>query len=161
MAVKIGITESSDPCFDKSWIRKIENHAVDGIVIVTKGLAHEGMIEDVLHSMEIIPTVLHCTCTGWGDTLVEPGVPAWEDTLAALETLIRKGFPAENVVLRIDPIIPDGSGFERVDTVLFSAEKIKGLKRVRVSVLDNYPHVRARFRKERIGPPLWRIIYSA
>ncbi len=155
MAVKIGITESSDPCFDKTWIGKIERHAVDGIVIVTKGLAHDGMIEDVLHSMETLPTVLHCTCTGWGGTVVEPGVPAWEDTLAALETLIRKGFPVENVVLRIDPIIPEGSGLDRVDTILFCAGKIKGLKRVRVSVLDNYPHVRTRFRKEGIG-----ILYS-
>lgn len=70
----------------------------------------------------------------------------------ALEQLINKGFPASHVVLRIDPVIPEGDCLTPLDNILTRAENIKGLSRVRISVLDNYPHVRSRFLQTGIMP---------
>lgn len=56
-------------------------------------------------------------------------------------------FPKDQVVLRIDPIIPTAEGVIRVENVLMTALSMGLLPamRVRISILDNYKHVQQRF----------------
>lgn len=158
MALKIGITENSDPSHDKTWIRKLKN--IDGLILVTKGLAHPGMAKEAFTAHYTVPTILHCTCTGWGGTAMEPGVPEVGETMKALEDLILDGFPAKNVVLRIDPIIPTGDGLVCVDKVLRLLTELNDnishtgqqVTRVRVSIMDNYKHVMKRFQEAGYEP---------
>lgn len=165
MSLKIGITESTDPRTNHSWVNKADK--VDGLILVTKGLAtHEGFIEpdmkrNIISTMKRTPIILHCTCTGWGDTKMEPGVPKPEATMMALERLIADdGFPAENVVLRLDPIIPTKEGLERAAKVLDLLAELNShmkdseqkITRVRVSIADNYKHVMKRFQRAGYEP---------
>ena len=66
--------------------------------------------------------------------------------MISLKDLIDRGFPAENCVLRIDPIFPSEKGIERVENVLDYFATLKtGVDRVRVSIVDEYKHVKFRY----------------
>lgn len=150
--MKIGITERGDAGLDLSWKDKLST--VDGAVLITKFI-HDLFIKQV---MDVVnngyPLIVHATCTGWGGTIIEPNVPSWEHQINQLQKLIKKGFPMERCVLRIDPIFPTKRGLERVCEVLDYAFDVGLLPRVRVriSVLDEYPHVKKRFRQIGMNP---------
>lgn len=157
MALKIGITENSDPSYDTSWVEKLKD--IDGLILITKGLAKSWMPKLILDAIHVKPMILHCTCTGWGNTQVEPNVPHTESTMKALENLILNGFPAKNVVFRIDPIIPTTEGLLRVSKVLALLTELnrnishtnQQITRIRISIMDNYKHVIKRFRMSGFG----------
>lgn len=100
--------------------------------------------------MSEIPIVVHCTCTGWGHTRMEPNVPDYKQQLAQMKKLIESGFPASRMVLRIDPIFPTEKGVKRVSEMLNYYHSL-GLPeneiRYRISIVDEYPHVRERYKK--------------
>lgn len=76
---------------------------------------------------------------------MEPHVPKYSEQLDNLLKLINSGFPLSNVVLRVDPIFPDKSGLLRAKQVLdFTLYEIPDV-RVRISVFDQYKHVKERF----------------
>ena len=85
--------------------------------------------------------------------MIEPNVPSYEEQLSQLCALAEV-LPKKNIVLRVDPIIPTDEGYERMQTVLDKALSLGILPevRVRISVLDNYPHVRARFKALGLTP---------
>lgn len=151
MALKIGITESTDPSYDTSWRNKITG--VDGLIIITKNIRDEDMRRLIQDAADKKPVIVHATCTGWGGTKIEPNVPELESTMWAIENLIHNGFPARNIVLRLDPILPTKEGLERAESVLAALEQLnvrlqseeQKIVRVRVSVMDNYKHVVKRF----------------
>lgn len=133
--LKIGVTERGDGGLDQSWREKLER--VSGAIIITKAphlLLMQGLPDQVM---------VHCTITGWGGTVVEPNVAPADKTIKAYQALVDR-YGGERVVLRIDPIIltmnNQMEGLERAKSVF--AER---LGRVRISFLDIYPHVRARF----------------
>ena len=136
----IGVTERGDPAFDTSWIQRLSS--VDGAIIITKHITDA--IRNVLLTSST-PCILHCTCTGWGGSWMEPNVPNPRVQLGALKELFNSGFPPERVVLRIDPIIPIEEGLRRASGVLdYCADHDINISRVRISVYDNYPHARER-----------------
>lgn len=141
-AMKIGITERGDAGLDLSWRCKLQN--VDGAILITKDITQE-FIQAAVTSDK--PLIVHCTCTGYGGTPLEPNVPYYQVQLDHLKELIDRGFKAENCVLRIDPIMPTEGGIKRVHEVI---DYFIGLKtqvnRIRVSIVDEYPHVRERYR---------------
>lgn len=141
----IGITERGDAALNYSWTSRL--NTVSGAILITKN-ADEHFRNEVLHLHQAKkPLIIHATCTGWGGTWLEPNVPEYETQIKNIRALIDAGFSEERVVLRIDPIIPYKQGFDRVRDVL-SCMQDNGLTlRVRISVLDNYPHVRERFRQ--------------
>lgn len=61
-----------------------------------------------------------------------------------LEKLVLKGFPLTNIVLRVDPIIPTAEGIQRACMVLEYAHSRLDIKRIRISILDEYRHVKNR-----------------
>lgn len=142
----IGITEAGDGGLDLSWGSKLRE--VDAAVIVTKQLT-PGCRQLLLENQN--KCVLHMTITGYGGTVVEPNVPDWHSSLARLVSLVDEGFPREQVVVRVDPIIPTEKGIETAYRVLCFADQY-GFKRFRVSIIDMYPHVRQRFKEA--GLPL-------
>lgn len=152
--MRIGITECGDAGLDLTWYDKIKNNKVDGAVLITKQITPK-FIEKI---MDLYRTghkiIVHCGCTGWGSTVVEPNVPKYKDQLAMLCELIKSGFPETNCVLRIDPIFPTPNGIKRVCEVIDEAYRLGLLPdlRVRISVLDEYKHVKERFKEAGFAP---------
>lgn len=147
--MKIGITERGDAGIDLSWTDKLRNHAVDGVVVITKNI-NDIFINNVmeLYNSGFTQIIVHCTCTGWGGSDFEPKVPFYQEQLRALQGLIDRGFPKRQCVIRIDPIIPTNRGIEHVKEVLAYAQYKLGLlpdMRIRISILDEYKHVKQRF----------------
>jgi DNA repair photolyase len=108
------------------------------------------LIENLISNKDKI--IFHCTCTGFGGTVIEPNVPEVESTHKQVQKLITEGFPTQQVTLRVDPIIPTEKGLQTVCNVL-DMFKDTGIKRVRYSFLDLYPHVKERFTKADIPLP--------
>lgn len=149
--MKIGITERGDAGIDFSWVDKIQN--MDVTILITKDL-NEKFRDNVMHMVKLgYRLVVHATCTGWGGTFMEPNVPEHTTQLDNLKKLVDAGFPKDQCVLRIDPIIPssfDGiNGLDCVRNVIAYACELGLLPgmRVRVSVVDEYRHVKERLRK--------------
>lgn len=147
--MNIGITERGDASLDYSWMKKM--HTVDGAILITKNVS-SSFIDAVMQQSK--PVIVHATCTGWGGTWLEPNVPAYMTQLNNIKSLLAAGFPKSRVVLRIDPIIPTDEGIAKACAVIEEAKRMCLLPgmRVRVSVLDEYPHVRDRLIAAGHGP---------
>lgn len=140
--MKIGITEQGDGGLNTSWFDKLSN--VDAAIIITKKLTDD-CIEKLLAASK--PVTLHCGCTGNGGSYLEPNVPDYTWQLGQLKTLLLRGFPANRVVLRIDPIIPTDECLSNATKVLdYIISNQIPISRVRISVYDEYNHVKDRLR---------------
>lgn len=141
----IGITETSDPCFHLDLFDNLYN----ANIIITKNLTNQ-LIEKLVENKD--KCILHMTVTGFGGSKIEPFVPKPEKNLTQVHTLINKGFPVEQIVLRIDPIMVTQKG---TDTALGVLEMFKdsGIKRVRISFMDMYNHTKERFKENNISLP--------
>lgn len=125
------------------------NRLYKGNIIITKRLTDK-LIEKLIEHKDKI--ILHLTVTGMGNTRIEPFVPTPQKTLEKLHKLLDGGFPTSHIVLRVDPIVPTRKGVETAIGVLRLFRGL-GIKRVRISFLDNYKHVRERFKE--IGVELY------
>lgn len=144
---KIGITEAGDAGIDLSWTNKL--NSVDGAVVITKCVSTGFYNAAITHKAKLI---IHATITGFGGTILEPMVPSPYEEFVAINALIKGGFPKEKMVIRIDPIIPTKKGIERAMAVMEYFIDA-GFNRFRISVIDMYPHVRARFYAANIPSP--------
>lgn len=134
---RFGTTETSDPCFHL----EIFDNLYEGNLIITKRLT-DAFIDKLVENKNKI--ILHCTVTGMGGSRLEPLVPIKEAMLAKTKALIDKGFPVEQIVLRVDPIIPTEKGVQTaIDTMKCFLPL--GIRRIRISFLDMYNHVKERF----------------
>lgn len=149
--MKIGITERGDAGINLAWVSKVDT--VDGMVLISKNLtdAFVNTVLDLHNKGHKI--IVHCTCTGYGSSALEPCVPNCITQLNSLKVLIDRGFPAENCVLRIDPIFPSEKGLNRIKEVLnyFISLNI-GVTRIRISIVDEYRHVKERYRQHGWNP---------
>jgi DNA repair photolyase len=144
---KIGITERGDAGLHLEWVNKIS--LVEFAILITKN-PNDSFIKQVLQYKNKV--IVHSTCTGFAGTLLEPNVPSVDYIHNQLEKLIEQKFPANQIVLRIDPVIPTEKGIEVVNDVLVQFQDL-GIKRIRFSFLDFYPHVKERFRKSGLPIP--------
>ena len=142
---RFGTTEISDPCFHL----EIFENLYDGNLIITKRLT-PALIDKLVENKD--KCVLHVTCTGMGGSKIEPLVPPKETTYNKVLELINKGFPVEQIVLRVDPIIPTEKGIATAISVI-ELFKETGIKRVRISFLDMYKHVKERFKENDVPLP--------
>ena len=148
--LKIGITERGDAGLNLSWVGKL--NYVDFAVIITKNPTFRGFHKALIDNKSKL--ILHITCTGFGGTKLEPNVPEPKRVLKAVRVLIKNGFPAEQIVLRVDPIIPTPKGIQTaIDIIGFFHKYCPTIKRVRYSFIDMYPHVIERFKSARIRLP--------
>lgn len=151
--MRIGITEQGDAGLNFNWLPKLQSGNYEGAVLITKN-ANAKFIENVLTLYKTFQNiVLHIGCTGLGGTFIEPHVPEYTFQLHAIEQLLQKGFPADHIVLRTDPIIPTDEGLKQLQTVLtdFSSRNTS-VKRVRFSILDEYKHVKERLKQAGFQP---------
>lgn len=144
--MKIGITERGDAGLNLSWEKKLGT--VDGAILITKNL-NDAFIKAAIRNQEKL--IIHVTMTGYGGTSLEPNVPTFEWTNTQIEKLFERGFDPARVVVRIDPIIPTAKGLEVFERVYLSVSC--RVSRIRISVLDMYPHVRERFTSARLPLP--------
>lgn len=142
---RIGVTESNEIAYNLDAFDRLYK----GNIIITKRLTDK-LIEKLIEYKNKI--ILHCCVTGMGGSKVEPFVPTPQKTLEKLHKLLDGGFPTSHIVLRIDPIVPTRKGVETAMGVLRLFRGL-GIKRVRISFLDNYKHVRERFKE--IGVELY------
>jgi DNA repair photolyase len=140
---RIGVTESGEIAFNLEAFDRLYN----GNIIITKRLTDKLIEKLVEHQDKII---LHLTVTGMGGSRIEPFVPRAIDTYKGLMKLLEAGFPVSHVVLRVDPIVPTERGMNTALDVIAAFGGI-GIKRLRFSFLDNYKHVKTRFKNEGIG----------
>lgn len=130
--MSVGITERGDPALDFRWENQINNHVF--CVLITKQL-NDTFINKVLKYKSKV--ILHITCTGWGNTSLEPGAYSPEKTFSQFLKLVDQGFPISQIVLRLDPVIPNDLGIEKAKKVL-DLFRDSGLKRVRFSFIDRW-----------------------
>lgn len=152
--MKIGITERGDAAYGiAKWRTALECKNVDGAILITKNLTKA--FTDAVLNCYFDPVgntkniIVHATCTGWGKSVFEPNVPDYQRQINCLRNLVNNGFPIEHCVLRIDPIVPTESGLNVACKVLDYAWE-QGLlpqMRVRISVYDEYKHVKERLHK--------------
>ena len=140
---RIGITESGEIAFNLDAFDRL----YDGNIVITKRLTDK-VIEKLIEYQDKI--ILHLTVTGMGQTRIEPFVPKTEETYKKFVELLEKGFPISHVVLRVDPIVPTKKGLETALGVITAFSGLD-IKRLRFSFLDNYKHVKKRFKEEGIA----------
>lgn len=143
---KVGVTERGDAGLDLSWFGKLDQ--VDFAILITKDLS-EACREKILEAHNAgYRLIVHATCTGWGGSFIEPYVPQYKTQIQNIRDLISMGFSASQMVLRIDPIIPTVEGLRLFKMVMTEASDILNASnvRIRISVLDEYRHVRERLK---------------
>lgn len=145
--MRIGITERGDAGIDFSWVEKLDT--VDAAILITKHVSDQFISAILPHKDKVI---LHATITGWGKTRMEPNVPGWKYSMSQLMKLVACGFPKEQIIIRVDPIIPTKDGVQLAGTVIQEFTQ-NGFDRFRISIIDMYPHVRKRFADAGISTP--------
>lgn len=173
IAIKIGITERGDAGLDTSWYEKIKDKKVDGAILITKNITDDFLARVLNLYSNDYKIIVHCTCTGWGGTIMEPNVPPYKRQLEQLRSLIDAGFPIENCVLRIDPIFPTPNGLQKVGEILSYAESLNLIPktnaftsqlsyiRIRISIFDEYKHVKERFKQAGFNPMYGDSFYAS
>lgn len=122
---EIGITNGCDASTDMSVFTRLKPLLN---IIITRNLSNP-MFQSLLvqHKAKII---LHYVVTGWGNTPMEQRTPEPRLAYEHLKHLISLGFPVEQIVLRVDPIIPNEQGLKLFALVL-EAFANSGIKRLR------------------------------
>lgn len=142
--MRIGITERGDAGMDLSWYETLRRGNYDGAILITKCASRYFREKGLALYRDFPHLIIHGTCTGWGGSWLEPNVPAAAIQFDALRSLVAEGFPVSNIVLRVDPVIPTKEGLYNAETMFSWAERFGGLSRIRISVLDEYRHVKER-----------------
>lgn len=147
-----GITERGDAGLDFSWKDKLDD--LSGAIIISKNLNDELIQHLINHKNKII---FHHTVTGYGASSIELNVPDVLFSIQQAKKLFDFGFPKEQYVLRVDPVIPmkfdSYDGIEIPLSVVNTFLEIHRIKRIRFSFMDDYKHIRARFKKAGINYP--------
>lgn len=142
---QVGITETGEIAFNLEAFDNLKK----ANIIITKRLTDK-LIEKLIENKD--KCILHLTVTGMGGSKLEPFVPSLEITRDKFNKLISDGFPVNQVVLRIDPIIPTPKGVQTALKVI-KAFIDSGINRIRWSSIDMYNHVKERFNDEGIKLP--------
>ena len=142
MTEQIGITERGDAALDLSWKPWVEDNKP--AILITKD-----PLKLAQHLNSNYRIVVHCTITGHGNSPLEPNVPCTETAMHGFHE-IRKLLLPEQVILRVDPIILSPFGQEKADGICRMVNNLSKLT-VRISFLDNYNHVKERFRQSSVS----------
>lgn len=129
---KVGITERGDAAFHLDKLIKI-NDKYDACIWITKRCSAIDKVPEEV--------IVHCTITGWGGSIIEPGVNSSGIELNVYHRLVNQ-YGGDRIVLRVDPIILTDLGIDYAKKMISQARG-----RVRISFLDLYPHVKRRFEK--------------
>jgi hypothetical protein len=139
--------------------KRLPPESVHSIVIWTKT---PGLIlrnEKLLKCLDAYDQCFyHVTITGMGGTILEPNIPAAEETLNHLSLLISLLGRADHFILRFDPIVhvslADGLLYTNFDLFRPIASKARrmGITRSVVSWMQIYPKVKSRMLNQSVIP---------
>lgn len=139
----IGMTEAGDAGYDLSWFDKLMTGKYEGAILITKFIANPMFQKKALELIENGPCIVHAGVTGWGGTPMEPNGKPYKVSIEAIRKFIDDGFPASNIVLRIDPIFPTVEGISRAQSVVeYAKQIIPDVERIRISIYDDYHNSR-------------------
>ena len=150
----VGMTEAGDAGRDLSWYQKLTTKDnLIGAILITKYGQNPEFQTLAKKLITEKPCIIHFGCTGWGASPMEPGNVKAEDLVKSIRNFIDSGFPVDNCVLRIDPIIPTEEGLMRAQHVFkLHQQYIPDIKRIRISIYDDYHKAREEMFKRGYKP---------
>ncbi len=122
---------SGDPCLK---IQIWRNKLTEVNVFNTKTLTDEFIQICILEKHRIF---LHVNITGMGRTTFEPAIPTVRQTFFQIKKLISLGFPQKQILILVNPVLPNENGLNALKLLLrvFTEFKPLRLRFVRLSVL--------------------------
>lgn len=122
--------KSGDPTINYDWVKKL----TDINIIRTKVITDDFINVCIENKHRIF---LHVVITGLGKTVFEPNIPSVKDIFFKLEKLIRLGFPQNQILWVVNPVLPNDNGLKALQLLLkvFTEFKPLRLRYVRFSVL--------------------------
>jgi len=124
------------------------NESECGLLLITKNIGLSSKIWQYAKVMYDIPIVTHITVTGLAGYSIEANTPEWErvksEAMDFIEMTKLFGIDMSNIVLRVDPLVPEVTDFDHVDEIVKTFSGF-GVTRCRTSVIDYYPFVRDKF----------------
>jgi hypothetical protein len=123
--------KSGDPTVSYNWVM----HMTDINVINTKHLTDD-FVKLCLRERDRI--YLHVNITGQGGTVLEPNIPSVRATFMKLAELIHAGFPAKQILVVVNPVLPNDNGMRALELLLrvFTEFRVLRLRKVRLTVLS-------------------------
>lgn len=125
------------------------------LLLIAKNLPGCVQILDMADALKI-PAQIHCTITGLGGTPAEPHIPLPDYVLEQSVKMIKeRGIDPLFVTVRVDPLVPEllDRQMDVIPRVLETFAKA-GVRDCRASVVDYYPHVRAKFDQVGMNHPV-------
>lgn len=110
-----------DPTLTYEWVEKL----TDINIINTKNLTQE-FCDIVLKNKHRI--FLHVTLTGMGKTPFEPNIPSVKTMFDYLKYLVNNGFPVNQILIIINPILPNDNGLKALKLLLKVLTEYKDLR---------------------------------
>jgi DNA repair photolyase len=147
---RFGVTNYGDPSLNYSWVENLKG--MEGAIVISKGASTK--LEDaLLENRDKI--IYHATCTGLGGTMIEPNVPTIVEKFDHIKRLIKYGFHANQIVMRIDPVMPIGyvdiinklcgiNYIEKLRNILDSSKSLR-IERIRYSYLKLTKSIKSNF----------------
>ena len=115
-----------------SWRSKTDR--VDGLILITKNITDRVFLKTVMKYKHKV--IVHASITTLGGSYIEKSVAPWEESIHVLNEFF-KIFPIDQLVLRVDPIIPTDKVLKKVEQLIERSL----VKRIRFSFIDNYKHI--------------------
>jgi DNA repair photolyase len=114
--------KSGDPCFKlNTWVTKL----TDINIINTKRLTDEFVDVCLTNKNKIF---LHVNITAMGQTIFEPKIPTVKETFFQLKKLFDSGFSQRQVLLLVNPIVPNENGLKALRLLLKIFTEFKELR---------------------------------
>ena len=130
--IKIGITESGECSQNMSWRSKADK--MTALILITKNITDRKFLKIAMGLKQ--KTIVHASITTLGGSFIEPNISSWEESIDVLNKF-SKVFPQNQLVLRIDPIIPTDKVLYKINDLINQSL----VKRIRFSFIDNYKHI--------------------
>lgn len=110
-----------DPTLDYAWVTKL----TEVNIINTKKLNIE-LCDIFLKNKNRI--FIHLYLTGMGKTPFEPNIPTVKQTFEHLKYLVNNGFPINQILIVINPILPNDNGLKALKLLLRALTEYKELR---------------------------------
>jgi hypothetical protein len=127
----ISYWQSGDPCLK---LNLLKSKLTDINVINTKHLSDEFINLCIENKHRIF---LHINITGAGKSILEPNIPTVKETFYQIKKLISLGFSQKQILVCVNPILPNDNGLNALKLLLrvFTEFKPLRLRFIRFSVL--------------------------
>lgn len=137
-----------DAFYDTNWDGTLESNYKDTI-FVTKTVPSPDTLAKLLKFTK--NPYIYITITGYGDTIMEPGIPDWFKTLVQAKEL-QETTKFNGIVIRIDPIIPTQKGIEKA-LKIFQTAINKGFNKFTYEFFRNDKNTTEKLQKARLPVP--------